>query len=57
MLPCCIRKSVNRQLSELQNLPEAGSSSPRQVDEISVGFICTEDPCISIQNGCRISHT
>ena len=39
MLPC-FRKSVNRKLWELQNLREVGSSSPRQVDEISVGFIC-----------------
>ena len=41
-----MRTSVNQKLSELQNLPEVGSSSPRQVDEISVGFIRTENPCI-----------
>ena len=44
-----MRKSVNRKLSELQNLPEVGSSSPRQVDEISVGFIRMEDPCIQFK--------
>ena len=37
-----MRKSVNRKLSELQNLPEVRSSSRRQVYEMSVGFICTE---------------
>ena len=41
-----MHKSVNRKLSELQNLPEVRSSSPRQVEEISVGFILTDDPCI-----------
>ena len=48
MLWCCtkVRKS---ELSELQNLPEVRSSLPRQVDEISVGFIRKEDPCIHIK--------
>ena len=42
-------KSVNQKLSELQNLPEVGSSSPRQVNKISVGFICMENPCIQFK--------
>ena len=44
-----MRKSVNRKLSELQNLPEVGSSSTRLVDDTSVGFIRTEDPCIQFK--------
>ena len=42
-------KSVNRKLSELQNLPKVGSSSPGQVVKISVGFISTEDPFIQFK--------
>ena len=46
-----ISKSVNRKLKESANLHEVESSSPRQVDEISVGF-----GRILIQNGCCVYY-
>ena len=47
-------KSVSGPIYGLWSLPEVVSSSPRQVGEISVGFI--RRSLYFNSNGCRISH-